>query len=97
MLTTTQQTLCLFTISYVICILKIFDQDFTANIEESDSVLKDIIQHDQNKSLEISLQSFFSSIFHMNINRLFISNQRLFEMIIYDYLLRYYKMKVFIK
>lgn len=69
----------------------------TANIEESDSVLQDMIHHDKNKSLEISLQSFFSSIFHMNINRLFISNQRLFEMIVYDYLLRYYKMKVFVK
>jgi hypothetical protein len=31
----------------------------------------------------------------MNINRLFVSNQRLFEMVIYDYLLRYYKMRVF--
>ncbi|WP_262484317.1 thiopeptide-type bacteriocin biosynthesis protein [Chryseobacterium limigenitum] len=38
-----------------------------------------------------SLQDFFQSIFHMNINRMFVSNQRLFEMIIYDYLFRYYK------
>ncbi len=62
------------------------------NIEESNPVLQDIIYHDENKSLEISLQSFFSSIFHMNINRLFVSSQRLFEMVIYDYLLREYKM-----
>ena len=34
---------------------------------------------------------FFQSIFHMHINRIFISEQRLFEMIIYDYLFRYYK------
>lgn len=38
-----------------------------------------------------SLQYFFQSIFHMAINRLFISQQRLFEMVIYDYLNRYYK------
>ncbi|AJW64137.1 hypothetical protein VO54_02680 [Elizabethkingia miricola] len=38
-----------------------------------------------------SLQFFFQSIFHMAINRMFISQQRLFEMIIFDYLHRYYK------
>ncbi|WHF51936.1 thiopeptide-type bacteriocin biosynthesis protein [Chryseobacterium gotjawalense] len=37
------------------------------------------------------LSDFFQSIFHMHINRTFISNQRLFEMIIYDYINRYYK------
>lgn len=67
-----------------------------SNIEESNLVLRNIINHHKNQSLGISLQSFFSSIFHMNINRLFVSNQRLFEMVIYDYLLRYYKMKLYI-
>lgn len=38
--------------------------------------------------------SFVTSIFHMHINRLFISNQRLFEMVIYDYLFRSNKMKM---
>lgn len=60
-------------------------------VEECDSVLQNILNHHQNQSLQITLQSFFQSIFHMNINRLFVSNQRLFEMVIYDYLLRYYK------
>ena len=40
------------------------------------------------------LDSFFASIFHMHINRMFISNQRLFEMVVYDYLVRYNKMKM---
>lgn len=31
---------------------------------------------------------FFQSIFHMHINRTFVSSQRVFEMIIYDYLSR---------
>ncbi|MDF2933811.1 MAG: lantibiotic dehydratase [Chryseobacterium sp.] len=65
------------------------------HIEEFVSVLQNILQHHQNQSLEISLQSFFQSIFHMNINRLFVSNQRLFEMVIYDYLVRYYKSLAF--
>jgi len=66
-----------------------------SNIEESNLALQNIINHYENQSLGVSLQSFFNSIFHMNINRIFVSNQRLFEMVIYDYLLRYYKMRVF--
>lgn len=61
------------------------------NIEENSLAFQNIISHNENQSLEISLQSFFQSIFHMNINRLFVSKQRLFEMVIYDYLLREYK------
>lgn len=65
------------------------------HIDECTSVIQDILLHHQNQSLEVSLQNFFQSIFHMNINRLFVSNQRLFEMVIYDYLLRYYKSLMF--
>lgn len=63
-----------------------------SNIEENNSVIHNILHHNENQSL----QSFFQSIFHMNINRIFVSNQRLFEMIIYDYLNRYYKSAVFV-
>lgn len=66
-----------------------------SNIAESSFALQNIIRHHENQSLGMSLQDFFQSIFHMNINRIFVSNQRLFEMIIYDYLLRYYKSLVF--
>ncbi|CAA7196334.1 thiopeptide-type bacteriocin biosynthesis protein [Chryseobacterium potabilaquae] len=73
------------------------ERDFiTSNIEESNSILQDIIYHDENQSLGIPLQNFFQSIFHMNINRIFVSNQRLFELVIYDYLNRYYKSAVFV-
>lgn len=61
-----------------------------------DSIILNI--HNTRKSLQFIEQSgqlflpaFFQSIFHMHINRTFISEQRLFELIIYDYLLRYYK------
>ncbi|WP_449401455.1 thiopeptide-type bacteriocin biosynthesis protein [Chryseobacterium wanjuense] len=56
-------------------------------IMDSEEILESIIE----KTEKQSLQRFFESIFHMNINRIFISNQRVFEMIIYDYLFRYYK------
>ncbi|WP_312994175.1 thiopeptide-type bacteriocin biosynthesis protein [Chryseobacterium flavum] len=68
------------------------ERDFiTSNIKSSNTALQYIVHSSKNRFLEISLKNFFQSIFHMNINRLFVSNQRLFEMIIYDYLLRYYK------
>lgn len=66
-----------------------------STISESASVLQTILNHHENESSESSLQTFFQSIFHMNINRMFISNQRLFEMIVYDYLFRYYKTVAF--
>lgn len=66
-----------------------------SNIEEFDLTLHNVIVNPENWSLKISLQNFFQSIFHMNINRLFVSNQRLFEMVIYDYLNRYYKTNIF--
>lgn len=57
------------------------------NIKKSTASLSNIV----NNQNEIKLKYFFQSIFHMHINRIFTSNQRLFEMIIYDYLWRYYK------
>lgn len=66
-----------------------------SNIESGNAALENIFDHYKNQSLGMSLQSVFQSIFHMNINRLFVSNQRLFEMIIYDYLFRYYKFFAF--
>lgn len=67
----------------------------SSSIEESSSALQNIIHYHENQSLGLLLQNFFQSIFHMNINRLFVSDQRLFEMVIYDYLVRYYKSLVF--
>ena len=68
---------------------------FLSHIEEYNAALQNLLHHNENQSLRISLRNFFQSIFHMNINRLFVSNQRLFEMIIYDYLVRYYKSENF--
>lgn len=66
-----------------------------SNVEDSSTTLQNIIIHHENESLRMPLQDFFQSIFHMNINRLFVSNQRLFEMVIYDYMFRYYKTAIF--
>lgn len=66
-----------------------------ASINEINPSLKSVIKSEKNSSNKKFLQSFFQSIFHMNINRHFISNQRLFEMVIYDYLNRYYKTEIY--
>lgn len=68
-----------------------------SHIETNTPEVQKITFHHKNKSLGVSLQNFFQSIFHMHINRLFVSRQRVFEMIIYDYLMRYYKSNLIFK
>lgn len=67
------------------------ERETVNNILIGNLAFQNIINHHENESLGMPLRFFFQSIFHMNINRLFISDQRLFEMVIYDYLLRHYK------
>lgn len=57
-----------------------------ANVSESKAALRKLREYDSNFSA-----SFFSDIFHMHINRTFNSSQRLFEMIVYYYLLWHIK------
>ncbi|KFF17654.1 thiopeptide-type bacteriocin biosynthesis protein [Chryseobacterium sp. JM1] len=61
------------------------------NIALSEAELEKIVDEFENSPELKSLPTFFQSIFHMAVNRLFISEQRLFEMVVYDYLHRYYK------
>nr|WP_262921341.1 thiopeptide-type bacteriocin biosynthesis protein [Elizabethkingia bruuniana] len=61
------------------------------NLHLSNDALENICNSYDKDTNPRALQLFFQSIFHMAINRMFISQQRLFEMIIYDYLHRYYK------
>jgi len=62
------------------------------NVSEFSLIPEKIIEYDFS-----FLDSFFASIFHMHINRIFISNQRLFEMIVYDYLVRNNKVKIMVE
>ncbi|MFP3834894.1 thiopeptide-type bacteriocin biosynthesis protein [Chryseobacterium sp. SIMBA_028] len=68
----------------------IFRKGIITEVSDSEEELKRIMECHQG-----SVHNFFQSIFHMHINRMFVSNQRVFEMIIYDYLFRYYKSLVF--
>lgn len=62
-----------------------------SNLSEIEGDIVFILHKNKTNSPDVNLPSFFQSIIHMNINRLFVSDQRLFEMVIYDFLNRYYK------
>ncbi|ATL42173.1 thiopeptide-type bacteriocin biosynthesis protein [Elizabethkingia occulta] len=66
------------------------------NLDFSKTALQNIRKAYDKNSMSTSLQYFIQSIFHMAINRLFTSQQRLFEMVIYDFLHRYYKTKSYL-
>ena len=54
-------------------------------------VAEKIIELDKEGKLERSLNDFMGSYIHMLLNRLFKTQQRVHEMVIYDFLYRYYK------
>ncbi|WP_143883103.1 thiopeptide-type bacteriocin biosynthesis protein [Chryseobacterium binzhouense] len=62
-----------------------------SNLFNIESDIQVILSKNKTNSLDVNLPSFFQSIFHMNINRLFVSDQRLFEMVVYDFLNRHCK------
>ena len=47
--------------------------------------------HENNNTLQVPIANLVASFIHMTINRSFSSKQRLYEMVIYDFLYRYYK------
>lgn len=51
------------------------------------AIINDII----NKKPSIPLENIISAIIHMNINRIFRSKQRQYEMLCYDFMTKYYK------
>jgi thiopeptide-type bacteriocin biosynthesis protein len=53
-----------------------------------------ILDMDANVELQVPLADLLNSYIHMLLNRLFPSNQRLHEMVAYDFLFRYYQSSV---
>ena len=45
----------------------------------------------KNQQLQVSIENLLSSYIHMHVNRFFDSRQRLYEMVCYDFLDRYYR------
>ena len=73
------------------------DQPEIFNITKAkDDKSKDLIDSIKGK-LQIPLSDFLMSHIHMMINRQYTSKQRMYELIIYDHLYRYYKIQEFRK
>lgn len=43
---------------------------------------------------QLNIQNYIASYIHMSMNRLFASENRLYELIIYDFLRRYYMLSI---
>ncbi len=57
-------------------------------------IVNSILELKKESKLERSLNDFMGSYIHMLLNRLFKTKQRLHEMVIYDFLFRYYKSEI---
>lgn len=67
------------------------DFNFIYHIVNTKSAQIGHVTSEIKNKLEISLYNFLSSHIHMIINRQYNSKQRMYELIIYDHLFRYYK------
>ncbi len=71
--------------------IKPFLEPIVERAENFKNIAEKILQLDKNRSLHNSINELLSSYIHMHVNRLFKSRQRQHELIIYDFLYRYYK------
>ena len=55
------------------------------------SIANYIFDQRHHNNLKVSIENLLSSYIHMHINRFFDTRQRLYEMLCYDFLIRYYK------
>lgn len=55
---------------------------------ESNAVITQICELNNNNKLEIPLNSLMASFIHMSVNRTFKSDQRMFEMMLYDFMIK---------
>lgn len=62
--------------------------------EQVQPLAEQLIQLKNNKQLQVTLEDLTSSYIHMLLNRVFMSRQRTYELVVYDLLYRYYKSMV---
>lgn len=76
------------------------EEDFQTGIkcfdiqeENYQNTILEILEKIKHVNSDIDLMQLLSSYVHMFVNRLFVSNQRAHEMVLYDYLMKYYEGK----
>jgi len=72
------------TISNILPLLETYKETISPLSEE-------ILELKFNNRLDVSLENLMGSYIHMTMNRIFRSNQRVHELVLYDFLFRYYK------
>jgi len=65
-----------------------------ARIHSIHPIVKIFINMEKSGELQIPIQSLFTSLIHMTMNRWFRTKNRLHEMVIYDFLSRYYASEI---
>lgn len=72
----------------------VLDQMIDYKVERSASAIQNIKGKHQKEELEVPLDDLLSSYIHMLVNRAFRSKQRFYELVCYDFLLRYQKTQI---
>jgi thiopeptide-type bacteriocin biosynthesis protein len=62
--------------------------------EQIKKYVERILEYEQNKKLQISLDNLLCGYIHMMLNRFFRTQQRKHELVLYDYLYRYYDSEI---
>jgi thiopeptide-type bacteriocin biosynthesis protein len=62
--------------------------------EKIKRITEKILEYERNKELQVSLNDLLCSHIHMMLNRFFRTQQRKHELVIYDYLYRYYDSEI---
>ncbi len=74
--------------------IAVLDHIIDHKTESINSIVKQIKTYHENNELAMQLDDLLSSYIHMLVNRAFRSKQRFYELVCYDFLVRYHKTKV---
>jgi len=69
-------------------------QILTIRKDQTEPAVNALLAHQKANTLEIPLNDLLSSYIHMNVNRIFRDQQRFYEMLAYDFLMRYQNSKI---
>lgn len=71
-----------------------FHNFLKGNTDSASIIIDKILKKEQVGSLGVEKDEYICSIMHMNVNRMFRSKQRIYEMVAYDFLFNYYNSKL---
>lgn len=72
---------------------KNINNNFTS-LNRGSKIYNKLIEEDKKNTLQVPLKDIAASLIHMSINRLFKSKQRHYELVVYDFLSKYYRTQI---